>query len=245
MTYLSILVIIQYFTLMTLLFLELIELAKAQLKVDNSIERSDVWFKANNLFVNNKQSENLIFSLKSPCIENKSVKILGMVLHNKLDWGPHTESVIKRISRVLFLLRRLKLSVGHDMLVMAYFAFFHAHLIYGIRLWGNSPGATSLFMSKKKKKTIRIIQGLTGKGSCREHFKILNVMTVPCLYIYTNLVYVKENLDHFIQRTEIHNYMTRNNTKISLPSFRLSKCIDSHLYIQFKFFNRLPECAKM
>lgn len=213
----------------------------AHLKVQDMLKRSHSWFNANSLKVNEGKTENIIFNLKKTEIEKKTIKLLGIFLDNKLNWEAQTANVVTRLSRVLFLLRKLRSCVSRDVLITAYFAFFHPHLLYGIRLWGNSPGAKHVFVCQKK--AIRILMGVKSQESCSNLFQQLRIMTVPSLYIYCNLLHVKENLGSFTQRLSIHEHSTRNHSKLDLPSFRLSKCTDSHLYLQYKLFNKLPISA--
>jgi hypothetical protein len=218
------------------------EILEAQASLNTLINRANKWFEANNLKINKEKSENITFSLRFPKIEFSSVRLLGIYVDNRLSWETHTTNLMKKLSRVIFLLRKLKLSVSKDMLLQSYFAFFHPHLLYGIRLWGNSAMAHQVFIYQKK--AVRVIVGAKPRDSCVEHFQNLKIMTLPCMYIYSNLVNVFENLDKFNLRNDVHSHNTRFQKQIDLPSFRLSKSKDSHLYMQIKLFNKLPESAK-
>jgi len=95
-----------------------------------------------------------------------------------------------------------------------------------------------------QKKVIRIMVGLSDQESCRDSFKTLQIMTVPSLYIFSNLMYVRHNIDDFNTMSSIHSYDTRNKNNI-VPHFnRLSKSLNSHRYQQYIFFNKLPFCVR-
>jgi hypothetical protein len=62
-----------------------------------------------------------------------------------------------------------------------YFACFHVHLRYGLTLWGGNPEKIRIFQLQKK--VLRIIGGTGRHAYCRNLFKNLNILPLPCLYI--------------------------------------------------------------
>ena len=63
---------------------------------------------------------------------------------------------------------------------MVYFARF-IFINYSIIFWGSSSSMRNNFI--KKKREIGIMLRLGSMSSCREDFKQLDVLKVPCLYI--------------------------------------------------------------
>lgn len=205
------------------------------------MDRCTNWFQANCLQINNSKTEEIIFNL-SICNEDlKVIKLLGFHLDQRLSWVGHTEKLCTKLSRVIYLMYKLRNNVSLTLLMYAYFAFFHSHLTYGILLWGNSPGSTTVF--RWQKKAIRCIASLARRDSCKGHFEELNIMTVPSLYIYSCLLNVKENLNKYDLRKTIHEHNTRTGHTIDLPYSRLSKVHNSHQHLGLRLFNRLPETA--
>jgi hypothetical protein len=203
-------------------------------------ERSELWFAANNLIVNNDKTEDITFSLCN--IDNKSVKLLGIHLDTKLSWDVHTQNICTRLARVLFLLRKLKLYTNNELVINSYYAFFHIHLIYGITLWGNSAGSKDVF--KWQKKAIRSIKNLRNIESCRQHFADLGILTVPCLFILHCLLNVKEKINEFNQRSAYHNHNTRYKDHIDSQQVRLKKTQKHSVILGIKLFNKLPTPAR-
>lgn len=172
-------------------------------KNKNMMEMTSHWCQANQLCINHTKTDEIIFDLKVTKNENKTVKLLGLIIDQKLSWEGHTNYLCSKLARVLFLLYKLRDNVSKQLLLQSYFAFFHSHLQYGILLWGNSPGAECVFIWQKK--AVRCILGLGRNESCRSHFKSLGIMTVPSLYIYNCLVYTKENIDKFSMKVMCMN----------------------------------------
>ncbi|KAG8278685.1 hypothetical protein J6590_108741 [Homalodisca vitripennis] len=127
------------------------------------------------------------------------------------------------------------------MLLTAYYAFFHPHLLYGVVLWGNSSAAKQVFLWQKK--ALRVVKGIPERESCYPVFKELHIMTLPCLFIYDCLLRVKANLSKYQLRQDVHSYPTRYNGKLDVLSVRLEKTKKSHIFIEIELFNKLPRIA--
>lgn len=206
---------------------------------DQAMKEALHWFDANLLLVNNGKTEQIIFSLNSDINRDiKPVKLLGMFLDSRLSWDFHIDELCKKLSRVIYLLRKLRNCVTFNMLMTAYFALFHSHLRYGITLWGNSCGWKKVFIWQKK--AIRIMQNVPERETCKPIFKKLQIMTLPSLYIFCCLVSVRESLGSLKVRQEIHSYSTRQKHLLDLLPLKLEKTNSSHIIMKLKLFNKLP-----
>jgi len=87
-----------------------------------------------------------------------------------------------------------------------YFACFHAHLRYGLTLWGGDPESKRIF--RLQKKVLRIIGGMGQCTSCRNLFKTLNILPLPCLYISETVCGIKSNTEKIKYNREILDHCT-------------------------------------
>ena len=140
----------------------------------------------------------------------KIVKLLGIHLDSRLSWDIHTNNVIINLSRILFFIRTLKSCTHMCLILYAYFAFFHSNLTYGILFWGNSTGAQQVFLWQKK--AIRTIVDIKQCDSCKKYFRELKIMTLPSIFIFYTLLFVKENYYALNLRRNIHNYNLEERT---------------------------------
>ena len=212
-----------------------------QEKNEEMIIASSSWFLHNELTLNAAKTVALYFNLNHENANDsniESVKLLGIYMDAKLNWNRHTDEMCKKLARVLYLLRKLKTSVGEDLLISAYYAFFHPHLLYGNLFWGNSKGALNVF--KWQKKAVRCIKGVSDRVSCKKLYSEYKIMTVPSIFVYQSLMYVKENYAQITRRTDIHDYNTRQKDNMDTPYVRLSKTQHSYRYCGVKYFNLLP-----
>jgi hypothetical protein len=122
------------------------------------------------------------------------------------------------VSSVCFLLRKLSSIVNVKTLRMAYFAQFHSQINYGIIYWGSSSSMRNVFIIQKR--AIRIMLSQGPSSSCREGFKKLDILTVPCLYIYVLMLFVVKNPKIFQTNISVHGRNTRQQNKLHVPSVR-------------------------
>jgi hypothetical protein len=76
--------------------------------------------------------------------------------------------------------------------------------------------------------------------SCKQYFKYLNILPLPCLYIYETLVYTKSNLNTLATNSEIHSYNTRGKDDLYIVSCNTSLCKDNFINTGLRMFNHLP-----
>jgi hypothetical protein len=118
------------------------------------------------------------------------------------------------------MLRKLLPKVNEQVLQVVYFAHFQSQLGFGIIFWGLSSTMRSVFVVQKW--AIRIMLRLGPRSSCREGFKKLGILTVPCLYMYTIMLFVVKNPNMYQTNNSIHNLKTRQQAKLHVSSVRLS-----------------------
>nr|CAI5847843.1 unnamed protein product [Callosobruchus analis] len=130
----------------------------AQLRSKAALEEAEVWFHTNTLLLNKNKTQNLIFTMCPNFTKmgyDTEAKFLGVTLDSKLQWGPHTAKVAKKVTSGIYALRALSSCVSLHILRTAYFALIHTHISYAILAWGHSSGAHRLFALQRK--AIRIL----------------------------------------------------------------------------------------
>jgi hypothetical protein len=70
------------------------------------------------------------------------------------------------------------------------------------------------------------------------------ILPLQSQYIYSRLLFVINNRQHFKINSDIHNINTRNNLNFHYPKARLSVYRKGALYTGIKLFNRLPDPLK-
>ena len=70
-------------------------------------------------------------------LEVDKAKYLGVIIDNKLSWGPHIEHLTKRLRSNAGQLARLRDTVPENHHKVLYHSLFESHLSYGITVWGH------------------------------------------------------------------------------------------------------------
>ncbi|XP_039277700.1 uncharacterized protein LOC120349987 [Nilaparvata lugens] len=201
------------------------------------------WFNNNKLSLNEDKTQETTCSLSTNQLINRTeVKLLGFTLDSRLTWGSHTNKLCLKLSRVIFLLRRLKPLISRKHLVEVYFALFHSHIIYGLQMWGHAPGCNDVLLQQKK--ALRILDSAGYLDHCRPIFIRLGIYTVFNQYILLSLLHIKSHYHSMTRRADKHLYNTRGKAKIDVPFCRLNKKRDCFPVLAQKIFNALPDMVR-
>ena len=124
-----------------------------------------------------------------------------------------------------------------------YFAYVQSILYYGVIFWGSSTLFRSVFIAQKR--ALRSMLHLKRTISCKNYFKNLEIIPLPCLYVYNLLVFTKKNPDLFIRNRDVSVGMsTRGDALLRIPSHRSSLYHGSVLFRCIKATNKIPNSIK-
>ena len=85
-----------------------------------------------------------------------TVKYLGVLLHEHINWQPYIDSLVTKLSRAAGLLSKIRYYVPKYLLRTIYFSIFNSHMIYSCQIWGQNKGKIKK-ISELQDKAIRII----------------------------------------------------------------------------------------
>lgn len=196
------------------------------------------WLEKNQLILNEKKTQKKVFTLSNKQGKQECVKFLGLYLDTKLNWKGHIEKLSKQLSKVLYLMRRLRKEVNSELMKTTYYGLFHSRMAYGIEIWGSTSDALIVF--RLQKKAIRIIMEKNRYDSCKEMFKSLNIMTLTSLFIYKNALKQKVT-QHQDVRSNQYSYNIRSKSNLNLPFTRLIKSEMAPSCMSRKIYNKIPE----
>lgn len=199
------------------------------------------WFHSNGFLLNEEKTQNIFFTLNRnfiPPTTNNSVgtaRFLGLHIDSQLSWNSHIDQLSSKLSRIIFLLRRLRDQIPESYLRTAYFGYFQSVLRYGLIFWGGSGRIKDIL--KFQKKALRTMSRSDPKEHCKPLFVDWEVQTVINLYIFDLMTYILKNKVNL--NFNNHTYNTRNKKNALLEPHRLSKTSNSHLILSIKVYNVL------
>ena len=89
-----------------------------------------------------------------------------------------------------------------------------------------------------QKVIIRIMLRLGPSSSCRDSFKVLDILTLPSLYIFACLFLERQTTSRL--NSSIHSIDMRRKNQLRLPSVKFSSVQRGVTYSSIEIFNKLP-----
>ena len=124
------------------------------------------------------------------------------------------------MAKNIYLLRNIKPVVSESVALMAYHSLIESYLTYALLSWGHAPAAKRLFGLQRR--AVRVLAGIGYRDDCRDYFRALAVMTLPSLYVFQCLKYMRTDIHYFSARSYLHDHNTRTSSSLVLPFNRLS-----------------------
>lgn len=217
------------------------------LLAQTTLKDAATWFEANGFLLNDQKTQKMLFTLRTVdgAITDDLVsnaKFLGIYIDDKLNWQPHIEHISCKLSRVIYLLKRLTMCVPSHYLKTAYFAYFQSILRYGLILFGNCAKINDILILQKK--AIRVMTKSDVRAHCKPLFVQLEIQTIINLYIFDLVSFILKNQDLVTLTRDMHSYNTRNRDKAAIEYNRLSKSLSSHVVLSLKVYNKVINLSK-
>ena len=211
-----------------------------------------LWSQSNKLSINVDKTNCMLFSNRigssvppsvfigdTPLGYRSSVKFLGVVLDNKLNFSEHLKFISNKLSKSVGILSNIKTLVPNEILQNLYYNLIFPYLNYCTIVWGGTYATHLHPVEIIQKKAIRIINRRPFRDHTNPLFlnsKILKVNDIfkfrVCEYFYAN------NLSAQFSRN--HEHHTRNRETL-IPDFqRLTSTQRSISFVGPSFWNSIP-----
>jgi hypothetical protein len=173
--------------------------------------------------------------------EAVNTKFLGLQIGNHLNWKNRIDLLVPKLSGACYAVRSMLHISNTDAFTSVYFAYFHSLMKYGIIFWGNSSDSRKVL----QKKTARLMMGVKSCNSCRDLFKRLDILTLPCEYIFSLINFITNKKEHFQTNADVHSVNSRYKHYLHKPTTKLSCFQKSTYYAGINIFNNLPLISKV
>ena len=137
-------------------------------------------------------------SILNQCLNLQStIKVLGVLLDNKLNFSNHITNIHGKVSRSLYSLRQTKNLLGPTSLKLVYAAHVHSHLNYVSFILSAALAKHIEPLASVQRKAIRIVDGAGYRDSALPIFDKLNIMPIKTLIEYNACIFMYDyNFGH-------------------------------------------------
>jgi len=204
--------------------------------------------------MNNHKNINFSVSINHhPISTQSSLKYLGVILDDKLNWKPQIEKLVTQLSKSCGMLFKLKHYTNTSVLKSVYFVLFHSYLTYSILNWGRANKTTLLPLIRLQNKAVRTLEYnktkttvLYSKHKILEIPDLFQLSVAKFMYSFYNGGLPNHFDNYFAEIASIHKYQTRlaSLQKYYLPRMKTSLGQLSLKYIGPKIWSNIPEKLK-
>ncbi len=147
------------------------------------------------LFLNlNNYGESRIDKVKLiksvPNESQSTIKVLGVLLDNKLNFSSHITNIHGKVSRSLYSLRQTRNLLGPTSLKLVYAAHVHSHLNYVSFILSAALAKHIEPLASVQRKAIRIVDGAGYRDPSLPIFDKLNIMPLKTLIEYNACIFM-------------------------------------------------------
>ena len=210
------------------------------------------------LFLNNNNpGENDItkisFIKMIPNNDKKSIRMLGVLFDNNLNFSEHCKYIHGKISRSLFSLNQVKNILNKDCMKLVFQAHVQSHLEYCSNILCMAPEKYIKPLKIVQKKAIRLVCGANYNDHTLSLFQDEKILPLAELIEYNIIKFV---LDYKLQRVpsafsniwlENQNrggYILRNASDFNIPNVRCISFFKHPIFYFPRKWNELPDRLK-
>ena len=225
---------------------------------------------ANSLCINLSKTNFKNFSPQSRCLNNSinslsvgsneikratSIKYLGMLIDDNLNWKEHIKSIQEKLTKYCGLFYKIRSDIPKPILKNIYFALIHSTLQYGIEIYANTKKSYLNDLQILNNRILRILQFKNIITKIIELYSTYNTLPITHLHDYKLSLLAFKFLYHphilpysfcnySTLNLTIHSHFTRTYSNIHITSCRkqLGKRAISHKAAAL--WNNLPTKLK-
>ena len=199
------------------------------------------WMYANKLSLNVDKTHFIVFrssGMKKPVFTEKLIinnemitqetqtKFLGVIIDQKLTWGPHINFTKSKIAKGIGIICKTKSLLNTSTLVTLYNSFIYPYLNYAIEIWGDTHECYLNTLVKLQKKAVRIITKSPFLAHTQPLFEQLRILNLEKIHVYKIGIVMFKVYDNstpsifsdlFKYNHTVHNYGTRQSYKFHVP----------------------------
>lgn len=233
-------------------------------EVSQDITRYVNWLYSNKLKINIHKTNYMIFKQKNKHIDNlvvrmnnvklnrvSSVKYLGLVVDDRLDWSEHVNKISDKIIPMIAATYRCRDYLTMKTKMNVYNAFFLSHLRYLLPIWGMCGKTNFSKIQTLQNKTLKVLFNYDRLFSTETLYKELSICKINVIMqleqakmMYKIINKKQKSNTNIVFYNDIHTYGTRGQNNVYQIQTRTNVGLNNPVVQASKVFNKLPDDIK-
>lgn len=179
----------------------------AKLRAESSLRVVMEWLSSNLLTLNLSKTQYLCFNISNRVKQNSdlrikahycststncqcptigktdSIRYLGVILDDKLNWGSHINSLCKRVRRLIYLFKNLRHCLDKETLITVYKSLCESILSYCIPIWGGTYKTYMLPLERAQRAVLKVLLSKPRDYATVKVYSEAQVLTVRQIYL--------------------------------------------------------------
>ena len=227
--------------------------------LQDSIHRANNWCGKNSMVIHPDKTKYMVITTRqkhqiTPLTLNLEIdqtnieqvnqhKMLGILIDSELNWNRHIEMLVKKISRNIFLITKLKKDASADNLKLFFNAHIMSHLNYASTLYDQCSKDNLKQLNSIHRRAVKHLIMQPGQ-STDEKLKILKILPLEKQFEFNKIILMHKiyngktptYLEDLIQKST-QRYASMN---LVTPLPRIDLCKSSLTFSGSQLWNRLP-----
>ena len=241
--------------------------SKLHNEINKKLSKVDNWMKANQLTINYKKTNYMIFAKKrinqftftiqigqNKIVRVNKMKYLGVMMDDTLSWKQHVNYLNPKIARGSRAISKIRSYVNIKTLRTLYYCLIYLHLQYCISSWGRASQTTFRPLKTTQKRILRIITRSLYCMPSTPLFSELELLKLDDIYKLKIAIAVhnKHNgnwpgKQMLVNLTNLHDHNARLSSKLNFlhhQSIR-TQANPSQYFQELKYGMRSPETKSL
>lgn len=246
------------------------DLKELTTQINLELVKISQWFNINKLALNLEKTNFIYFHIRNkvnnPLLDpikindtiltqKSSIKFLGIIVDEHLNWKNHIVELSNKLSKNLNLIRHIKYLLDSNALQKLYFTLIHSYLTYCTIIWGNTYKSNINKLQILQNKSIRLIFNDIDYTNTTNLFNKFNILKIKNIHKLQSAVFIfkyRHNLlpplfylnKFFEILTTKSNLNLRNKENIYIQYASTNTRIFTIKFAGPRFWNSLPHEIK-
>ena len=173
-----------------------------------------------------------------------AIRYLGVYFDPQLNFKYHIQTIVNKISKMLYFYRQSKNVLTWSAKKSLYYATIHSHLIFGIHIWSCTADTNLKPLNVKQKMAIRILYNSSYNAHTEPLFKSSGILPLNYLCEFFKLQFMQKFSQGFLPSSFEDTWITNRIRRADQDQIELRNSDDLNIpYARLTSTERHPLCT--